>query len=151
MEYPAGYAPGIDGVMSVGAIGKSRTRAHYSSTGAHLEVVAPGGSSRDSDGGEDRGYVWQVTLFPPDSNPLQLRIPRFDRYVEVGYSGTSMATPHVSALAALLMSQGVTSPKAVEAAIERFALDLGPAGKDDQFGHGLIQARASLFGFGVRR
>jgi serine protease len=151
VEYPAGYAPGIDGVMSVGAIGKSRARAHYSSTGNHLEVVAPGGSDRDSDGGQDRGYVWQVTLFPPDSDPLQVRVPRFDRYLAVGYTGTSMAAPHVSALAALLMSQGVTSPKVIESAIERFALDLGPAGKDDQYGHGLVQARTSLFGFGLVR
>jgi serine protease len=149
-EYPAAYAPGIDGVMSVGAIGKSKTRAYYSDTGSQVEISAPGGSDRDG-GGEDEGFVWQVTLFPPDSDPLKLSVPRFDRYVEVGYIGTSMAAPHVSALAALLMSQGITTPKAVEAAIKAFALDLGAAGRDDDYGFGLIQPRASLFGLGVRR
>ncbi|MEO8484238.1 MAG: S8 family serine peptidase [Acidobacteriota bacterium] len=149
-EFPAAYAPGIDGVMSVGAIGKSKTRAYYSDTGSQVEISAPGGSDRDG-GGEDRGFVWQVTLYPPDADPLQLSVPRFDRYVEVGYTGTSMAAPHVSALAALLMSQGITTPQAVEAAIKAFALDLGVAGRDDDYGFGLIQPRASLFGLGGRR
>jgi serine protease len=150
-EYPAAYAPEFEGMMSVGAIGKSKTRAYYSSTGSHLEVVAPGGSDFDDDGSEDQGFVWQITLSPPDVDPLEITRPRFDRYLEVGYLGTSMATPHVSALAALLISQGVTNPRAIEAAIKRSALDLGPAGRDDQYGHGLIQARTALFGLGVAR
>jgi serine protease len=149
-DYPAAYAPGIDGVMSVAAIGKSKARAYYSNTGSQIEIAAPGGSDRDG-GGQDAGFVWQVTLYPPDSDPLAVTTPRFDRYVEVGYVGTSMATPHVSALAALLMSQGITTPKAVEAAIKAFALDLGPSGRDDEFGFGLIQPRGSLFGLGIVR
>jgi serine protease len=67
----------------------------------------------------------------------------------VGYTGTSMAAPHVAATAALLMSQGITSPKAIEAAIKAFALDLGTKGRDDQFGYGLVQPRAALFGVGA--
>ena len=149
-EFPAAYAPAIDGVMAVGAVGKSKTRAYYSTTGSQVEIAAPGGSDRDG-GGEDQGFVWQVTLYPSDSDPLKLTVPRFDRYVEVGYIGTSMAAPHVSALAALLMSQGITAPKAIEATIKAFALDLGASGRDDDYGYGLIQPRASLFGLGVRR
>jgi serine protease len=148
-DFPAAYASAIDGLMSVGAVGKSRGRAYYSSTGAHIEIAAPGGSVRDG-GGEDDGYVWQVTLLPPDQNVFVTPRPRFDRYVEVGYSGTSMAAAHVSAMAALLMSQGVTSPRAIEAVIKSTALDLGSPGKDNEFGHGLIQPRAALFGMGLR-
>ena len=44
VEYPAAYAAEIDGVMSVGAVGPSLTRAFYSNTGPHLEISAPGGS-----------------------------------------------------------------------------------------------------------
>jgi subtilisin family serine protease len=150
IEYPARYASNIDGVMSVGAVGKSSTRAYYSSTGGHLEVVAPGGNNRDG-GGEDEGYVWQVTLHPDDSDPLLTAVPRFDRYAEVGYIGTSMAAPHVSALAALLMSQGITDPKIIEGAIAASAKDLGSSGRDDEYGAGLIQPRAALFGLGIRR
>jgi serine protease len=149
-HFPAAYAPAIDGLMSVGAVGKSRNRAYYSSTGSHLEIVAPGGSDLDG-GGEDDGYVWQVTLAPADQNPLLTRRPRFDRYAEVGYIGTSMAAPHVSATAALLMSQGIRDPRAVEFVIKSTALDLGPAGKDNEYGHGLVQPRNALFGMGIAR
>jgi subtilisin family serine protease len=62
-----------------------------------------------------------------------------------------MATPHVSGFAALLMQQGITSPAAVEAAMEQFATDLGPSGKDDQYGYGLINPRAALRGLGLAR
>jgi serine protease len=62
-----------------------------------------------------------------------------------------MASPHVAAVAALLYSQGITNPAAIEAAIKRFARDLGAPGRDDEFGYGLIDARASLRGFGVGR
>ena len=149
VEYPAAYAPAIEGLMAVAAVGKSRTRSYFSSTGSHIEIAAPGGNNRDG-GGEDEGYVWQVTLLPPDQDVLSTLRPRFDRYVEVGYSGTSMAAAHVSAMAALLMSQGVTNPAAIEAIIKSTAVDLGASGRDHEFGYGLIQPRAALFGMGIR-
>jgi subtilisin family serine protease len=62
-----------------------------------------------------------------------------------------MATPHVAGAAALLYSQGITSPAAIEAALTRFARDLGAAGRDDEFGAGLIDVRAALRGLGVAR
>jgi serine protease len=62
-----------------------------------------------------------------------------------------MAAPHVTALAALLHSQGITKPSAIEAAIKRFARDLGTPGRDDEYGAGLIDARATLRGLGVAR
>jgi len=146
-EYPAFYAASIDGAMSVAAVSKFLNRAYYSSTGSYCEIAAPGGDDTD-DGGLDRGFVWQVTLYYPDQDPSVIT-PRFDRLAEIGYEGTSMATPHVAALAALLMSQGVTDPAAVEALIKKTAKDLGTPGRDDSFGYGLIQPRAGLFGFGI--
>lgn len=40
-SYPAAYAQDLDGVMSVGALGRSLSRASYSNTGAHLEIRHP--------------------------------------------------------------------------------------------------------------
>ena len=60
-----------------------------------------------------------------------------------------MATPHVAGFAALLMQQGIRNPAAIEAAMERFATDLGTPGRDDEFGAGLINPRATLRGLGL--
>jgi serine protease len=147
-EYPAAYGSQVEGAMAVGAVGADRTRAFYSNTGSHLEIVAPGGNPRD---GSPRGFVWQTTMFPPDFDPFEIVRPRFDRYAEVGSAGTSMATPHIAGVAALLYTQGINQPGAIEAALERFAIDLGASGRDNDFGAGLVNARASLRGFGVAR
>jgi len=144
-EFPAAFAPSIDGAMSVAAVGRSLRRAFYSNTGTHIEIAAPGGDDRD--GGID-GMVWQTTLSFFDSDPATIIFPRFDRYVESPYEGTSMASPHVAGVAALLMSQGVKNPAAVEALIRATARDLGSPGRDNEFGYGLIQPRAALFGRG---
>lgn len=148
MEYPAALAPAIDGAMSVAAVGRSNRRAYYSSTGAYVEIAAPGGDVRD---GGVAGMVFQTSLFFPDFSPPAVVRPRFDRYAEIASQGTSMAAPHVAGVAALLYSQGITSPAAIEAALKRFATDLGTAGKDNDFGHGLVDARTSLRGLGVVR
>lgn len=62
-------------------------------------------------------------------------------------SGTSMATPHVAGVAALLWNafpdRNVTAAQIVEA-ITSSALDLGVPGRDDIFGHGLIQSLAAV-------
>lgn len=60
-------------------------------------------------------------------------------------SGTSMAAPHVSGVAALLagMNNGATALQ-IRQAMEETATDLGPAGHDDQFGNGLVNAMAAM-------
>ena len=82
---------------------------------------------------------------------MNILAPRFDVFEEGGFQGTSMASPHVAGLAALLMSQGITDPAGVEAAIKQFAQDQGTAGRDDEYGFGVINARATLRGLGLLR
>lgn len=148
VEYPAGFAPDIAGAMSVAAFGRSRNHAFYSNAGPHAEIAAPGGDTRDAGAS---GLVYQTTLRDADISPFLL-VPRFDRYANEGMQGTSMATPHVAGMAALLMSQvpGL-SPAMVERVLIAAAEDLGPPGRDDEFGYGALRARLSLFGFGIRR
>jgi serine protease len=143
VEYPAGYGPAVQGVVSVGATSVGRVRARYSAYGSHIELAAPGGNCT----GEDDA-IWQVGADDADLTAIP---PRFDRYVSQARCGTSMAAPHVAGAAALLYSQGITNPAAIEAALERFAIDLGTAGRDPEFGYGLIDVRAALRGLGLAR
>lgn len=155
--YPAFYAGSIDGVMAVASVGRSLARAFYSNTGAHAEIAAPGGSSRD---GGINGLVWQVTLGPPSSSALL--VPQFDLWFEVGFQGTSMAAPHVAGAAALLKSQiPALEPADIERLLKQTArpcstsscsIGLGMHGvRTDEFGFGLLQPRAALFGRGIAR
>jgi subtilisin family serine protease len=146
-NYPAKYAETIQGAMSVAAVGRQLgTRAPYSATGSYCEIAAPGG---DRTPGPDNGVIFQTTVDEPSHTSNS---PRFDQFDVFGITGTSMATPHVSGLAALIMSQqrGIT-PAQVESIIRDSAHDIGRPGKDDEFGYGLIQPRTALFGKGIRK
>jgi serine protease len=143
VEFPAA----LPGVIAVGAVDRRKAQAVYSNFGAALDVVAPGGDGdRDDDSDGLPDAIYQQML---DQDAV--RAGRFDVFGYFGLDGTSSATAHVSALAALLYSQGVTDPAAIKAAIERSAEDLGPAGRDDRFGHGLIRPSVALSGLGLAR
>jgi len=66
-------------------------------------------------------------------------------YSYASYNGTSMATPHVSAVAALVWSNFPTcSPAQIRNALNMSAMDLGTAGRDNEYGNGLVQAKAAV-------
>ena len=152
-EVLAEIASRVQGAVSVAAVDRARAHAYYSNTGSYVEIAAPGGSERGF--GRD-GFVWQQTF---DFNftdtflrpPALYTAPRFDVLAYVGYIGTSMATPHVTGIAAMLVQQGITDPAAVEAAMEKFAVDLGDPGRDNTYGYGLVDARNALRGWGPAR
>lgn len=61
------------------------------------------------------------------------------------YDGTSMATPHVSAVAALIWSAAPGKSNAnIRQALQVTAEDLGTAGRDNSYGYGLVRAKAAL-------
>ena len=60
------------------------------------------------------------------------------------FDGTSMATPHVSAVAALVWSYHLSCTAAqIRSTLTKSAEDLGAAGRDTKFGFGLVRARAA--------
>jgi serine protease len=145
--WPAAYAGSIEGLIAVAAVDYDFDRAPYSNSNSYVEVAAPGGDldvDADNDGYPDG--ILQETL---DLDLVDQGI--FNRFAYIFFEGTSMATPHVSGLAALLMKQGVKSPKAVEAIIESTATDVGAAGRDNDTGFGVINPRAAIFGMGLSR
>lgn len=61
------------------------------------------------------------------------------------YDGTSMATPHVSAVAALVWSADPTTTNAeIRSALSATAEDLGAVGRDTSYGYGLVQAHDAI-------
>jgi serine protease len=61
------------------------------------------------------------------------------------WDGTSMATPHVAGVAALVWSHYPTRTNVeIRNALNASAKDLGPAGRDSNFGYGLVRAQAAL-------
>jgi len=152
-EVLAEIASRVQGAVSVAAVDRARAHAFYSSTGSYVEISAPGGSGR---GFGTAGGVFQQTFVPTFTDtfllpPAQFRAPRFDILDYVPYQGTSMASPHVAGVAAMLMQQGITDPAAIEEALEKTAVDLGSPGRDDTFGFGLVDARAALRGLGLAK
>ena len=106
------YPAAYSQVIAVGATTSSDTKASFSNYGSKLEMAAPGVSIKSTVPG---GYAT--------------------------YSGTSMATPHVSGVAALVWSNGIaTTNAAVRSVLQSSALDIGAAGRDSNFGFGLVRA-----------
>jgi subtilisin family serine protease len=65
-------------------------------------------------------------------------------YDYAALNGTSMATPHVSSVAALVWSQHTNCTAAqMRDSLNKSAMDLGTGGRDDYFGYGLVQAKTA--------
>jgi serine protease len=143
LSYPAGFS----NVISVGAVDARKQLTDYSNYGSGLSLVAPGGDiTRDDDGNGRPDGVLQQTI-----NPFLPLPDRLSQFVYLYVDGTSQATPHVSAVAALLYSQGITDPTAIRKSLESTAEDLGSPGRDDKYGHGLIRPDQALKGLGINQ
>ena len=145
VAYPARVA----GVIAVAATTYNGCEADYSNAGNDVDISAPGGGVDAPN--EDN--PWDAAHCRPDDRnhfiyqtTFTTGIGRFG--LPGGYEGTSMSAPHVSGIAALVIGTKVLgsrpSPRAVEQHLERTARDLGPAGFDTRYGHGLVDAAAAL-------
>jgi serine protease len=132
-------------VISVGASTEHGCLAAYSNDGSGLTLVAPGGGP-DADLPGDPNCdpekpgrdIFQVTF---TGNSVQ----RFG--LPDGYEGTSMATPHVAATAALVIASGVLgphpTPAQLTARLRATARKLGGGGDEALYGAGLLSAAAA--------
>jgi serine protease len=109
------YPASNQDTLAVGSINNDRSRSSFSSHGAGLDLVAPG------------NRVLAIT----DGRISSM-------------SGTSFSAPTVAGVAALLFAQGTTSSDQVFARLIETASDLGSAGRDGEFGAGLVRADLAL-------
>jgi len=115
--YPAAYPE----VIAVAATNKYNGVTWYSNYGPEVEVAAPGGG----------GSNWIISTYRGGGYAYS--------------SGTSMATPHVAGLGALIWSMRPDlSNVQVRNLITSSAMDLSPAGWDEYSGYGLIDVTSSL-------
>jgi serine protease len=131
---PAAY----NGVVSVSAVTINKRLASYSNFGSTIDVAAPGGDYSDSNGDGLPDAVWS-TRGNDSGNSLQ--------YTYDYAAGTSMASPHVAGVVALMKSvyPGLT-PTEFDAMLSNGDLTeyLGAAGRDNNFGYGLIDAQKAV-------
>ncbi len=123
-EYPAAYK----GVLAVGAVNEKRERAWFSNTGRHIGLVAPGSNILSTAPTQPSPYLGETNY--------------------ASWSGTSMATPHVTAAAALVGAQcGAANAREVRQQLIRTASRL-PAMKNGRkttaYGAGLLNLKQAL-------
>jgi serine protease len=115
----------VPGAIAVAATDQANARAHYSNWGSEIWIAAPGGDMRT--------HLTNGVLSTWPGNAYAWA------------QGTSMAAPHVAGVASLML--GVNrdlTPALVRLLLRDTATDLGPAGWDEHFGHGLVHAERAV-------
>ncbi|HEY94331.1 MAG TPA: S8 family serine peptidase [Dehalococcoidia bacterium] len=120
VAYPAAY----EQCIAVGATTSAESLTSFTNRGSALDLTAPGQS------------ILQQTF-----NPNTQIVSDFGYWF---FSGTSMASPHVAGVAALLFSLGVTEPSEIKQILYATAEDHGTAGWDGQYGWGIVDACAAV-------
>jgi thermitase len=111
--------------------------------GSYPESMSVAGTSANDTRATCSNYNANVSVSAPAERVVSLAPMPGELYAAA--CGTSAATPQVSGLAALLFGQDpARSPATVRKIIERSADDLGPQGRDNNFGWGRINAERAL-------
>lgn len=132
--YPAGYTS----AMAISSVESRFEKAFYSNYGDWISISGPGGDTRaDYNGDGQPDGVLQCTIDP--SSP--------SRSVYAQFMGTSMAAPHVSACAALLLSSGRVPPRLVRSTLEKTARKLD----NPELGTGCVDINEAISESGYSR
>lgn len=130
VSYPAKY----ESVVAVAALDKNNLRASFSSTGSDVEIAAPGVSVLST---------WKDSTNFAGPQPFSFAGYAGEYFIEA--NGTSMASPHVAGVAALLMASDPSyTAEEVRNKMNETALDLGETGRDKLYGYGLVDASSAL-------
>jgi thermitase len=121
--------------VAVGATDWNDTRASYSNYSADIELSAPGGDGESL----PNGYSLILSV---DGDAAEVVTNSY-----AWLAGTSMSTPQVTGLAALLIANGMTNVDSVLARLKNTADDLGTPGFDNEFGFGKINAYQAVTGW----
>ncbi|MTJ09381.1 S8 family peptidase [Anabaena sp. UHCC 0204] len=119
VSYPARY----DHVIGVAAFGPDGERASYSNYGAGVDISAPGGS--------ETGTILQETINEDGEG------------VFLGLQGTSMASPHVAGVAALVKALGIKEPDEILQVLQQSARVIQDDGLN-YYGAGQLNAEAAV-------
>lgn len=126
IEFPGAYP----GVVAVGAIGKTKQRAAFSNTGAHIAIAAPG--------------IGIVSTLPMKASAQR----HSDETRYASWDGTSMATPQVTGVAALILAKNPNfTPAQVRERLTSTATKLSAMGnrkKTNEYGFGLLNLEAAV-------
>jgi serine protease len=139
---PVGRPANCPGVIAVSAVSYDLRLSSFSNSGPEVAVTAPGGDQRrSSPAGPDLIFSTVAAITSGTRRPV------YD-----GYQGTSMATPHVAGVLALMRAVNPDiTPAQVDSLLSSGAMtdDLGAAGRDSSFGYGLINAVKSITAAGA--
>jgi serine protease len=144
------YPARAHSVLSVAATTITGCQADYSNSGDDLDLAAPGGGPD----APNRDSVWDRAHCDPDrpgkpifqqTFPHRNIVDRFTMLPAPRYEGTSMAAPHVSAIAALVVATKRLGPNPTPAELEaHLELTARPTDRPDRYGAGLVDAAAAL-------
>ena len=124
------FPAALDDVIAVGASGKDNKIAEFSNYGSEIDVVAPGID------------IWSTVTMTNLGSPIDFL---WDSSGYASSDGTSMATPFVSGVVALILAKDSTLTFSdVYEKITGSATDIPPADRDDFTGYGLINASGAV-------